>query len=202
MSIFFRLLTFLFFVFHSPIGLAGTTVQSFSSYEDLQNTMTDLVSTAKQRVWIVSRSIDAHEISDALFFAQNRKVDVKLLLGPIGVQSTNGLALLNLFTSQKIFFLLDSKLRVESTTAFLVDENLVWASTVFGDRKSEAPYSLQWIDSQDKLQAFRKYFEDHLLSNVKNKEWDELPAVFEYKRRPAEVPDHVSKKLPRHLKHN
>jgi len=196
---FYRLLAFLFAVI-SSVSRAETTVQSFSNYEELQKTMTELVASAKQRVWVVSRALDAHLISDALFFAQHRKVDVKLLLGPIGVQSTNGRALLNFFASQKIFYMLDSKLRVESTSAFLVDDRLVWANTVFSERKSEAPYSLQWIQSRDKTDAFRKYFEDHLLSMNKTKEWDTLPSVFEYKKRPTEVSPYSSRSLPRHLK--
>lgn len=185
-----------FFLSVSSVTFSEVRVETFSSYDVFQKKIVELIGTAKNRIWIASRSLDAYAITDALYYARSRKVDVKLLLGPISVHSTNGRALLNLFVSQKIFFMLDQKMRVESTTGLLVDDSLIWANTTFGEAKSQAPFTLEWYNTQNKALVFRQYFEEQ----EKLKEWDQFPSVFDYETRPTEEPTNVSKKLPKQLK--
>ena len=193
----------------------GTTSQYFSSYADLQKKIIELVSDAKQRVWVASRWLSDQRIADALFSAHHRKTEVKLLLANSETRSLNARTILMLLKAENIPFFLDRHLRAESTTAILVDQHLLWVDTILGENSEALRYSLQYLENEAKIKSFSKYFISHsspdLTANLDSdtqpsqiqgpqNEWEQLPTVFDYRKHPEGQAPEKHRTLPKQPK--
>lgn len=188
-----------FFLFLRPSYALGNSEEYYPTYKDVQNKLVSLISHAKQRVWIVSRLMSDHRIADAVLGLQSKKVDLKFLLAPIsGDPTREGQAMLTLLKEKKIDFVLEPQLRAETTTAFLIDESLVWVGALMNEQSGLNPYHVQFITKKDKLEAFRNYVMNRKLFPS---EWNSLPLVYNFDK---EKTDHESKEatntLPKTLK--
>ncbi len=180
-------------LFLSQNILAQTTTQSFASYDDLQKKIVTLIDDAKGRVWLATRSLQDHAILDALLSAYNRKAEVRLLLGSPELPGS------------KFAVFHDAHLRAESTTAVLIDQHLIWVNVLLTGSVSMSPLSLQYLESPDKLQSFVRYFSKRSLQiatlpSDPQKEWEQLPSVFDTRKRKENQSTEKIRTLPRDTK--
>src|SRR5690348_2584680 len=57
------------------------TTKRYETFSDLRADVLDLISAATQRLWLTTDYLTDGEIVSALYIAQYRKLDVKVLLG-------------------------------------------------------------------------------------------------------------------------
>src|SRR4051812_1521271 len=65
----------------TPAQAGCAAPRRFESFSDLRNEVLDYISGATQRIWLVTPYLTDGEIVSALYVAQYRKLDVKVLLG-------------------------------------------------------------------------------------------------------------------------
>lgn len=102
--------------------LAGGQFEGFSA---LRHMLLEAIASAQTRVWLTTEFLSDGEIVTALYLAQYRKLDVKVLLGKRKAQSM--LSRLNYLKQQKVpVWLRPDSFKAPTATALLVDNQLFW----------------------------------------------------------------------------
>jgi hypothetical protein len=103
---------------------AQAQTQAFSSFSELRHAVLDRISGSTKRIWLVTDYLTDGETVTALYLAQYRKLDVKVLLGR--AKANAYMSRLNYLKSQSIpVFLKPDHFRAGSPTAILTDDTLV-----------------------------------------------------------------------------
>ncbi len=194
----------IFFLFLRPsLSFAVTQHAGFNflSYADLTKKIIEIIRTAKRQILLASRSMEDQDLGLELISAQNRGLVVKLLVGVVDESTVEGKTMLMLLKSHNVFFAIDKTLRVESTTAMLIDDQLIWINKVLGDKAESSPLILQYIERLEKIDSFANYFEAHCCAGQAKKQgWNELPAVYDYRKKKEKRPEQLIKTLPKKLR--
>lgn len=174
---------------------------NFTSYSDLTKKITEIFRNAKRQILLASRSMEDQDLGLELIAAQKRGLTVKLLIGILDDTSVEGKTMSMLLKSHDVFFAIDKTLRVESTTAMLIDEQLIWINKVLGDQTESSPLVLQYIERLEKIDSFANYFEAHCCAGQPKKlGWNDLPAVYDYRKKKEKKPEQMIKTLPKKLR--
>ncbi len=166
----------------SGSALAVRPVQRFAGFDKLSDKVVAAITSAKQRVWLVSSFMSDYDISLALYLAAIRKLDVRVVLGQ--ERSQEMLSQYDYLRTQLVVVRLaiaigttvlicDDKLyRINSDLDFLSERrNLVLRHITQPDIKSYA-LALGVVDSP-------------VHGNV-----------YDYSRKKHKQPDYISKRLP------
>lgn len=102
--------------------------RQFDSFSALRNGLLDVVSRSTKRVWLTTDYLTDGEIVSALYIAQYRKLDVKVLLSR---PRANGyMSRLNYLKNQNVpVFIRPDNFRISKPTAILCDDNLVYVDS-------------------------------------------------------------------------
>jgi hypothetical protein len=111
--------------------LAGTPALSqeneatvLEGFPDLRQTVTELMSTATRRLWVVTDYLTDGDIVSALYVARYRKIDVQVLLGK--AKANAYMSRLSYLKAQNIpVFLKPDTLKPGAPTAILADDQLI-----------------------------------------------------------------------------
>lgn len=112
--------------------LAGTPALSQESeatvlegFPDLRQAVTELMSTATRRLWVVTEYLTDGDIVSALYVAKYRKIDVQVLLGR--GKANAYMSRLSYLKAQDIpVFLKPDSMKLGASTAILADDQLIW----------------------------------------------------------------------------
>jgi hypothetical protein len=122
----------------TTIAASGTVgagaSRSFDGFSALRHAVLEAIAGARQRIWLTTDFLTDGEIVTALYLAQYRKLDVKVLLGRWKAQHT--LSRLNYLKQQKVpVFLRPDGFKPGQPTALLTDDALLY---VDGELDSQA----------------------------------------------------------------
>lgn len=105
-------------------GASAGAGQSLDGFSALRHVVLEAIAGARQRIWLTTDFLSDGEIVTALYLAQYRKLDVKVLLGRWKAQHT--LSRLNYLKQQKIpVFLRPDSFKPGQPTAVLADDALL-----------------------------------------------------------------------------
>ena len=112
--------------------LAGTPALSqesevtvLESFPDLRQTVTEAMSSATRRLWVVTEYLTDGDIVSALYVAKYRKIDVQVLLGK--AKANAYMSRLSYLKAQNIpVFLKPDSLKLVTSTVILADDQLVY----------------------------------------------------------------------------
>lgn len=140
--------------------------RSFTSYEEYSQTLSQLISSAGEVVWIASAQIDDGDITNSLFLSRYRQVQVAVLLAAQSIKHFSsqfpwlqahqipvGLTKQNLFKTWSTFIIIDGSLLLAS------------ASLVPRTRKTQFLIRSGRPDFQ--VKSFVRLFKSQFLQNIK-----------------------------------
>jgi hypothetical protein len=136
-------------------GVSAGAGRSFDGFSALRHVVLEAIAGARQRIWLTTDFLSDGEIVTALYLAQYRKLDVKVLLGRWKAQHT--LSRLNYLKQQKVpVFLRPDTFKPGQPTAVLADDALLY---VDGELDSQAR-ARRFTLTQATLEATQRFAGD------------------------------------------
>ena len=111
-----------------PVAAPEAFAKQLSTFRAMRSEILNLIGTARNRIWLATDYLTDGEIVAALYIAQYRKLDVRVLLGP--ERANSYMSRLSFLKKQSIpVYLKTSSLRFASPTGLLVDQRLYVADS-------------------------------------------------------------------------